>query len=100
MFFKLQAYSNNHIQQVGYGSSDVNATAMQQLNMGPLTIFVNTEEIKRVGYTDNGMYQIFVEFKNPPIPFISQTSFIYMQGSAEHKQLAEMINYIEGTEKF
>ena len=99
MFFKLTLYATKtYAPQSGYDSSPGNI-GIGQLNGGQFTVYVNTEEIKRLGMND-GNYQYFIEFKSAPIPFSSQTFFVYNQGTQEYNSLKEMANYIEGTEKF
>jgi hypothetical protein len=99
MFFKLTLYANkSYAPQSGYDNSSSNA-GINNLSGGQFIVYINTEEIKRLGFNDQS-YQYFVEFKSPPIPFVSQTFFVYNAGTNEYNSLKEMANYIEGTEKF
>jgi len=65
-----------------------------------MVIYVNTEEIKRVGFNQNTL-QYWMEFKSPPVPWSSELLFTYDNNSSiEYKAAMELVNYIEGTETF
>lgn len=96
MFFKLQvsAYKSN-----AYNPSSTNAGSYSRLHDGAMTIYVSTDEIKRVGFNQSTM-QYWVDFKSPPVPWMSETLFTGDSGAFDNHSLSALINYIEGTETF
>lgn len=100
MFFKMSMYINKQYQASSAPGMPGNVpNSVNDLDGGQITVWVNTDEIKRVGTTGQG-YQFFIEFKSAPIPYCSQTLFVYRSGSPEWNSLKEMTAYIDGTERF
>jgi hypothetical protein len=97
MFFKMSRYINKNYDYTNQGSTQSND--LSKLNQGQYTVYINTDEIKKIGITENN-YQYFIDFKSPPFPFLSQTFFVFDTGSIEHNTIKEMLNYIDGTERF